>query len=258
MKLLVCVKRVPDAEALLDIAPDGRSVVVAPDGRRMNRFDVFAVEEALRIKTAFPGATVEAITVGPAGAADVLRRALAMGADGGIHILFKEGEADPLPAVVAALIAACVRDRGYDLILAGVMAEDDMQAQTGPLLAEGLGIPCATAVVAETLTPDGKQIRVERELEGGRRAALEMPLPALIAVQSGINRPRYPALSHVLRSRTQPLETVPAETLPVPFRRERILRLIRPESSGKALFLSGTAQEKANRLAELFRERALL
>ena len=85
-----------------------------------------------------------------------------------------------------------------------------------------------------------------------------MPLPALITVQSGINRPRYPALSHVLRARSQPLHTVPAGTLPAPPRRQRVVRLAWTEPSGKTLFLAGTPTEKAERLAALFREKALL
>ena len=257
MKILVCIKQVPDADAPIRIGADGRSFAVTGGAWRMNRFDEFAVEEALQIREAFPGTVVEALSVGPARASAVLRRALSLGADEAIHILW-EGEEEPLPGEVAALIAAYVRDRGYDLILAGVMAEDDMQAQTGPMLAERLGLPCATAVVAETIPPNGMTIRVERELEGGLREALEMPLPALLALQSGINRPRYPALSHVLRARTQPLMTVRAGDLPAPPRRERVVLLFLPAPGAKTLFLTGTPAEKAERLAELFREKALL
>lgn len=257
MKILVLIKQVPDAEAPLEIAAGGRSLVVAAGAWRMNGFDEFALEEALRIRSAFPGSRVEALTVGPLRAADVLRRALATGADGGIHIL-REDEEDPLPGEVSALAAAAVGDRGYEMILAGVMSEDTMQGQTGPMLAEWLKIPCATAVMEQRISPDAKTVRVEKELEAGLREALLMPLPALITVQSGINRPRYPALSHVLRSRQQPLEILRAEELPAPPRRERVVRIDRPEPSAKTVFLSGTPQEKAERLAELFREKGLL
>ena len=282
MKILVCIKQVPDAETQIRIAADGRSLLIGENDWRMNRFDEFAVEEALRIRESVPGSVVEAVSVGPARAAAVLRRALAMGADEALHIL-REEEEGPLPGDVAAWIAACIHGRGHDLILTGVMSEDAMHAQTGPILAERLGIPCATAVMAVRLCPETgalreenstspekrgievgrtcpqpRVIRVERELEGGLREALEMPLPALIAVQSGINRLRYPALSHVLRARSQPLLTVPVGTLPAPPRRERIVRLAWTEPSGKALFLTGTPAEKAERLAALFREKALL
>jgi electron transfer flavoprotein beta subunit len=272
LKILVCVKQVPDDEAPIGIAADGRSLAVRAGEWRMNRFDEFAVEEALRIRETAPGAIVETVTVGPARADAVCRRALAMGADEALHILCDEE--NPLPGDVAAWIAAAVCGRGHDLILAGVMSEDAMNAQTGPILAERLGIPCATAVIALSLRPatglsgekDGippasprpASVRVERELEGGFREALEMPLPALMTIQSGINRPRYPALSHVLRARSQPLLTVPAGELPAPPRRERVVGISWTEPSGKALFLAGAAAQKAERLAALFREKALL
>ena len=147
MKILVCVKQVPDAEMQIRIAAGGRHLLIGKNDWRMNRFDEFAVEEALRIRESVPGSVVEAVSVGPARAVAVLRRALAMGADEALHIL-REEEEDPLPGDVAAWIAACIHDRDYDLILAGVMSEDAMHAQTGPILAERLGIPCATAVMA--------------------------------------------------------------------------------------------------------------
>jgi electron transfer flavoprotein beta subunit len=256
VKILVCIKQVPDAEAHLRVSSDGLAVTVPDDAWRMNRPDECAVEEALRIKATFPGSVVEAISAGPARVTDVLRRALAMGADQGIHILHSGGR-DPLPGEVAALIAAVARKEPYGLILAGVMAEDTMQAQTGPMLAAYLGVPCATAVMAETILPDERTVRVERELEGGCRALLEMPLPALLTLQSGINRPRYPVLSHVLRSRRQTLTTLRAGDLPTAPPRERCIRIIVPEPAGKTLVLTGTPAAKAHRLAEIFRGKAL-
>jgi len=257
MKILVLVKQTPDAEADIRIAGDGESLLAPENGWRMNRFDEFAVEEALRIREALPGSSVDAISVGPARVSAVLRRALAMGADKAIHIL-PAGDQDLFPGDTASLLASFVRDCSYNLVVAGVMSDDAMHGQTGPILAELLGIPCATAVVEERISPENGRITVERELEGGLREGLELPLPALITVQSGINRPRYPALSHVLRSRSQPVLTVPAAALPEAPRRELLLGLFWPAPSGKALFLEGTAEQKAERLAEIFSERAFL
>jgi electron transfer flavoprotein beta subunit len=180
-----------------------------------------------------------------------------MGANEAIHIL-RAGRQDVFPGEVASLLASFARSRSYDLILSGAMSEDAMHGQTGPMLAEMLGISCATAVAAESVSPERDRITVERELEGGLREGLELPLPTLIAVQSGINRPRYPALSHVLRARSQPVLTIAADTLPEPPRRERLAGLSLPASSGKALFLEGTAEQTAQRLAEIFGERAFL
>jgi len=252
--MLVLVKQTPAAEAEIGISEDASAVLVGENCWRMNRFDEFALEEALRIREAFPGSSVEALSVGPPRVAAVLRRALAMGADEAIHIL-QEGNQYLFPDELAFLMASFARDNSFDLILAGVMSEDAMQGQTGPMLAEMLDIYCATAVVAQRVSPEKGRITVERELEGGVRERLELPLPALIAVQSGINIPRYPTLSHVLRSRSQLLLTIPAATLPP--RRERLSCLAWPAPSGKAFFLEGTPEGKAERLAEIFAGRAL-
>ncbi len=257
LKILVLVKQTPDAEADVRIADDGGALLVREKDWRMNRFDEFAVEEALRIREAFPGSSVDAVSVGPPRVVAVLRRALAMGVDEAFHVPY-EGYQDVFPGVTASLIAVFARNNSYDLILAGVMSEDAMHAQTGPMVAEMLGIPCATAVVAEKISGEGGLITVERELEGGLREGLELPLPALIAVQSGINRPRYPALSHVLRSRSQPVTTVYADALPEPARYEQLAGLAIPAPSGKGVFLAGTAAEKAERLAGIFAERAFV
>jgi electron transfer flavoprotein beta subunit len=178
-----------------------------------------------------------------------------MGMNEAFHIQY-EGYQDVFPGETALLIAAFARGRFYDLILAGVMSEDAMHGQTGPMVAELLDFSCAAAVVAEAVDPENNRITVERELEGGLREGLELPLPALIAVQSGINRPRYPALSHVLRSRSQPVLTVPSDSLAHPSRRERLVAIAPPTPSGKAVFLEGNAAKKAGRLAEIFTERA--
>jgi len=257
MKILVLVKQTPAAEAEIGISADGSSLLVGKNDWRMNRFDEFAVEEALKIRETFPGSSVDAVSVGPPRVAAVLRRALAMGADAAIHILHDE-KRELFPGDTASLLSSFAREGSYNLILAGVMSEDAMQGQTGPMLAELLGIPCATAVVAERISPGNGLITVERELEGGLREGLELHFPALLTVQSGINRPRYPALSHVLRSRSQPLLVIPADTLPGAPRRERLLGLAWPAPSEKALFLEGTAEKKAERLAAIFNERALL
>lgn len=255
LKILVLVKQTPDAEAEVRISDDGGALLVREKDWRMNRFDEFAVEEALRIREAFPGSSADAVSVGPPRVIAVLRRALAMGADEAFHVPC-EGYQDVFPGETASLIAGFAHNGAYDLILAGVMSEDAMHAQTGPMVAEMLGIPCATAVVAQKMPEEGGLIAVERELEGGIREGLELPLPALITVQSGINRPRYPVLSHVLRSRSQPVTTVCADALPEPARHERLAGLAIPAPSGKGVFLTGTTAEKAERLAEIFVERA--
>jgi len=264
LKVLVCIKQVPDMDAPAE--PDESGLGVTVGGRplwRMNRYDEYALEEALRIREARPGTAISAISVGPGRAAQVLKRALELGADEGIHIATDgapgretDGERMRPPLETAGLIASWARARRFDLILTGVLAEDDLFGQVGPLVAALLDVPCATSVMALQLLEN--RIRVERELEGGAREAFSILLPALVAVQSGINRPRYPALSHVLRARSQPLVKIRAEDLPRAAPRERILRLLVPEATPKGAILPGTPSEKADQLVLALHQRGLL
>jgi electron transfer flavoprotein beta subunit len=256
MKILVCVKQVPDSESVIEITASGEWIAEEGLVFRMNRFDAYAVEEALVIRDAFPGSTVTALTVGPKRAESTARRAMEMGADRGVRIpLETPGYASPM--AIASLIAAHARGEGYDLILCGAMAEDDMQAQVGPLLAEMLGIPSATSVIAAAVSGDAA-IRVEREIEGGAREAMELSLPALIAVQPGINRPRYPSLSNVLRAKAQPIAgetrdiTVDTDVL------ERLTRLRLPDRSSRCELLTGNAAGKAEALLAILSAKSLL
>ncbi len=260
LRILVCIKQVPDMDA--PVAPDESGLGAKVGGRpswRMNRYDEYAMEEALRIREARPGTTISALSVGPGRVAQVLKRALELGADEGIHVATDhatdDGRMRP-PLETAGLIACWARDRRFDLILAGTVAEDDLFGQVGPLVASLLDVPCATSAMALQLAEN--RIRVERELEGGAREAFSILLPALVSVQSGINRPRYPALSHVLRARSQPLVTIRAEDLPRTAPRERLLRLCAPDAAPKGAILTGTPSEKAERLARALHQRGLL
>jgi len=263
MRILVCIKQVPDDDA--PVAPDAHGTGWrAAEGAdwRINRYDEHALEEALRIREAVPATRIDAVTAGPPRIRTALRRALEMGADEGIHIL-SEDEPSPMPSETSVLLAAWAGGRGYDLILAGTLSEDDMHGQTGPMLAARLGWPWATSVIRLDILPEAEaaagcpSLRVEREMEGGRREILTIRLPALVAVQTGINRPRYPALSHVLRARSQAITEVPASTLPTPEVRERSLR-VSPPPAPSCCFLEGSPDEKARELLRILHDRSLL
>jgi len=260
MKMLVCVKQVPASSAGVfvensEIRTDARG----PRPWAMNRFDEFAVEEAVRIKESLPGTTVDVLSVGLASAVETVRRALGMGADIGTLVETAPGRWIP-PEATAALIACAARGKDYDLILAGVMSEDEGNGHAGPAAAELLGLPCATFVVSLAVAEDGKSIHVERELGGGIRECLAVELPALIAVQAGINRPRYPSLSNVLRAEKTEIEILPAGSL-LPLGFEEWTRLAGaeyPEKKTGALVLEGTREEKAARLFDILKEKHLL
>lgn len=255
MKILVCIKAVYGVDAVENGIPGPDFTPDEP--LKMNRFDEYAMEEALRIKAGIPGTTIDVVSLGPADALTVIRRAIGMGADNGIHIL---SDGNPLcsPDITAACIAAMARESGYDLIITGMMSEDLMQQQVGPMIAGMLGLPCATAVMREEPDPAGKTIDVERELEGGERELFRLTLPAVITVQSGINVPRYPSLSNMLRANRMEIETLAADTLQPGEARQAITELAEPKKTRAGRVLSGTLTEKADQLIEILRQSALI
>jgi electron transfer flavoprotein beta subunit len=260
MNILVCVKQVPESDTPIRI-DDGTGWIQTDEisGFRMNRLDEFAMEEAVLIKEALAHAhtIIDAVTVGPERSADVIRRSIGMGADSGIHIV-TESEQYQSSFEIAAWIAAYARSKPYDLLLTGAMSEDNMQGQVGPMLASRLALPWATSVIMQKIAADEKTVYVEREIEGGCRHALEMELPAVLTIQSGINRPRYPSLSNLLRANRLKLEKIQPGDLAQQTSPEILDRIAYPQKARAGKVLKGTAEEKATQLIRLLRERALL
>ena len=253
----MCVKQVPDSCDTLALDEQGRLSCLPSTVFRMNRFDEFALEEGLLIKERHAGTVVHALSVGPERVGVTIRRALEMGADHGIHIL------DPSvgyisPFAVASLIAAYARDKGYDLIMTGVMAEDDMACQTGQLIGALMEEPCATSVIKTKVLPEDGTIFADREIEGGRRLAVRFEMPAVLTIQPGINTPRYPSLSNVMRARTQRQEVIGSEDLPLPETRERLHGVRLPDSHSMGMFIEGSPREKARELLKVLHEKSLL
>lgn len=256
MRILVCCKQVAEPESLL-LDEQGRPDPGVPARTKLAEWDARALEEALVLKETRPGVEVWVATAGPAEADAVLQRALGMGADQAAHIL--AGDDPPLrPAAIATWLAEFARGRGFDLILCGVMSEDAMQGLVGPMLAESLGLPCATGAVSLVLSPDDTGMRVEREMEGGRRQAVSLPLPALVTVGASPRQPRYPSLSNLMRAKKAPRLRIEAQSLaPAPVREER-RGLSLPQRQRAGLRLGGGPAEKAAQLRAILQERSLL
>ena len=273
MKILVCVKQVPDPDhVIVKTGQDGQALVTGFSGYRINRFDEFAVEEALRIKEAMDNVTIDVLTVGPPRAEEVLKRAGGMGADRSVHIN-AQPDRYASPFITARLIADYAREKSYSLILTGAMSEDMMNGQVGPMVASFLDLPCATQVISrnfaaapssrvsavpdETDEPDA--IEVEREIEGGSREMLRIALPAVIAVQTGINEPRYPALSSLLRANKQKAEAIDAN-VPEAGRKnpDDMVGMAVPEKRRAGFCLEGSAAEKAEALLSMLRDKGIL
>jgi len=204
VNIAVCIKRVPDSETRVKIAPDGKSLDAAGVKFVLNPYDEFAVEEALRRKEQAGVGEVVVLSLGPAAAQETIRTALAMGADRGVLLQVERIPADGL--VVARALAAELKGGAFDLILFGKMAIDDYNHQVGPMVAELLGLPCITSVAHLELA-DGRGV-AEREIEGGIEVC-EFPLPAVLTIDKGLNEPRYPALKGIMAAKKKPMEVKP-------------------------------------------------
>jgi electron transfer flavoprotein beta subunit len=253
MKILVCIKEVPDTGSQITIDASGKWIDELKASFRINRYDEHALEEALKIRDSLTDIVVHGLTFGPPRAARVVRRALEMGADDGFHILSPDGFIDA--SSTAAAISAHAEVHSYDLILCGVMSEDCMQSQVGPMLAAMLDIPCITQTVSIRIDSEIKHATVERELSGSRRQTLKICLPCLLAVQSGINRPRYPSLSNVLRAKKQPIKTLEPVLNCKP---DDGVHLLYPDVSSTGTFIEGTTEDKAGRLVQILQEHSLI
>jgi len=188
MDIIVCIKRVPEtAEIDLQVDPSGKGIKTEGLVFAVNDWDNYAIEEAVRIKEKH-GGKVTAITVGPEESEDVLRRALALGADDAVMVNDPKTEGSDAYAT-ARVLAAAIKNIPYNIILTGALADDDGYAQVGASLAELLGIPHVTLVT--NMEIGDKRVKIKRELEGGLEEALDIETPAVFTIQSGINEPRY-------------------------------------------------------------------
>jgi electron transfer flavoprotein beta subunit len=258
MKLLVCVKQVPEPEAAITIDEASQWVTVGGTSAfRMNRFDECAVETAVQIKEQFPGTCIHVLSVGPERSEAVIRRAIGMGADHGTHIVTpSDGFVDP--SILAGWMATLSEASDADLIFCGAMSEDLMQGQVGPLLAECLSLPCATAVMHVEIMPAGQGVNVEREIEGGYREAVALQLPALLTIQTGINQPRYPSLSNLLRANKMALKILNADEMDSSRPLQTVKQVILPRKSREGVFLEGSTAQKAEQLIRLLSDRSFL
>jgi electron transfer flavoprotein beta subunit len=209
MKIVVCVKQVPDTETRVRISPEGNGIVETDVNWIVSPYDEFAIEEALKIKEA-KGGEVVLVTVGPERAQSALRTGLAMGADSAVHVKDPLLDAGDTLATARALAAALRTLQPVDLVLCGQQGVGGDNSQVPGLLAEMLDLPQVTVAVKIEIG-DGRA-KVEREIEGGREV-WETSLPAVVSAQKGLNEPRYASLKGIMAAKKKPLSVVDAAAL---------------------------------------------
>ncbi len=250
MKILVCMKQVPQKDAPLKLNESG-TWIREEVSYEINEPDAYALEEALRQKEKH-GGEVAVITAGPARAQQVLREALAKGADRAIHL--EDNAFVGLDALsTARALATAIKEEQFDLIFTGLQSDDYGFAQTGVILAELMGWPHATIIMQIEKSDSG--IRVKRELEAGYFQFVDMPIPAVLTIQSGINKLRYATLIGIKQAKNKPLRKVTlAEVQPaIGSNLQKIERIYIPQKTKKTEYLEGPPGEIAKQLVDKLR-----
>jgi electron transfer flavoprotein beta subunit len=251
VKIAVCIKQVPTREWQPRLRDDKTWIREQDVSYEMNEPDAYALEEALRLREKHGGEVV-VCSAGPVRVQQVIREALARGADRAIHV-----EDDSLAAadafVSADALASAMADEKFDLVLTGLQSDDQGHGQTGVILAERLGLPHAT-IIMEVQAEQAGTVRVKRELEGGWFQWVKMPLPAVLTIQSGINQLRYATLKGIMAAKKKEIRK--AAAAPGAAARQKILSLYVPEKAKKTRLISGSPAEAAKELVRLLREEA--
>jgi len=257
MKIAVCIKQVPTREWHPRLNDAGTWIREQDASYELNEPDAYALEEALRLREKHGGEVV-VCAAGPARVQQVIREALARGADRAIHVEDDSlGAADA--AVTSAALASAMLDERFDLVLTGLQSDDQGHAQVGVMLAERLQIPHSTIIMEvqiETPPHDSEQgrVRVKRELEGGWFQWIAMPLPALLTIQSGINQLRYATLRGIMAAKKKEIRKTP---LPAGLAlSQQIVSLSLPTRSKQTEMIAGSPPEAAKELVRRLREEA--
>lgn len=259
MNIVVLVKQVADTNSIIQIADDGISINSQEINWIMNPYDELAVEEALRIKET-QGGFVTAVTMGPERAKRVIRTALGMGADRGIHIwdqAFEDGDS----LATAKILTAALKTLSYDLIIAGPRGVDEDHYQVGVAVSQYLDIPLIPFVVEQNIS--SKNITCKCTVDDGF-AVIETTLPALLTTQRSLNEPRYVSLPNIMKAKKKPLEVMNLADLGIDSQKvgsagkkvEVISTMLPPERSAIRMIPGDSPQEKAAELVRILRDEA--
>ena len=253
MKIAVCIKQVVTREWQLRVNDQKTWIRDQDASFELNEPDAYALEEGLRLKEKHGGEVV-AISMGPERAKQTIKEALAKGADRGIHVSDDHFyKLDPLGS--ARSMAAALKAENFDLILTGLQSDDQGFGQTGVLLAELLGRPHATIIMAIEVTDS--RMKLKRELEAGWFLWVELPLPAVLSIQSGINKPRYATLKGIMAAKKKEITTVQRASLGVPDApTQHVERIYVPHKAKQTEFITGQPKEIAAKLVEKLKHEA--
>lgn len=256
MKILVCIKQVPDMESRFKENAGKTWYEDTNLAWRMNEYDEYAVEQAVQLKEQLGDAPeVTVLCIGPERVGETIKKALAMGCDRGVHIQ------DPAPQTkdpwqIASVIASYAKGKEFDIIFTGMQSQDRGSSQVGVIVAELLGYPCATTLVG--FSYDNGCITARRELEGGMKGVVKLSTPALVTCQLGLNIPRYPTLPNIMKAKKKEVEAIAVTDL---LKEESLANTIsfhHPAKKGCGMVIEGEVGPLVEQLVEILKEKTVV
>ena len=256
MKIVVCLKQVPARDSLLRLNASGTWIEERDISFEVNEPDIYALEEALRLKES-QGGEVVICSLGPARAQQAIKEALAKGADRALHL--DDAAFGGLDSYgIARVMARALEPEKPDLIVTGLQSDDLGFAQVGVIIAEFLGLPHSTIIMQ--IEVQASTMKVKRELEAGWFQWIEMPLPAVLTIQSGINKPRYATLKGIMAAKSKPIKKLGAAELGLTTEdlapRQKISKVYVPVKRADTEFFEGSPKEIAARLVDKLKNEA--
>ena len=253
MKLLVCIKQVPDLESRFKPNAEGLWFNETDLAWRMNEYDEYAVEQAVRLREQLgEGAELTVLSIGPDRVVEAIKKALAMGADKAVHVQ-DPAVAGKDPWQVASIIAAYAKGEGFDIIFTGLQSQDRGSAQVGVSVAEQLGYACSTTLVG--FEYDSGTIIAKRELEGGLKGVVKLKTPALVTCQLGLNVPRYPTLPNIMKAKKKEIAQIAVADLLVEEPVAATVSFHAPARKGGGIVLEGALEDLVDRLMGILNEK---
>jgi electron transfer flavoprotein beta subunit len=252
MKILICIKQVPDMESRFKLNAAGTWYSEQDLAWRMNEYDEYAVEQAVQLREQLGEAEVVVLSVGPDRVKETMKKALAMGADRGVHVQ-DDASYEKDPFQIASVIAAYAGTQSFDVIFTGMQSQDRGSGQVGVILAGILGLPAVTTIVG--FEYDGGKATVRRELEGGLKAVVKVSFPALLTCQLGLNTPRYPTLPNIMKAKKKELVSLPVADLLKVGALTTTAAARFQEKKGGGLILEGDVGELAEKLVAILKEK---
>jgi electron transfer flavoprotein beta subunit len=252
MKILVCIKQVPDMESKFKVDASGTWYAKTDLAWRMNEYDEYAVEQAVQLKEQVKDADLTVLCIGSDQVKETMKKALAMGCDRGAHIA-DDNASGKEPFEIAGIIAEYAKGKNFDLIFTGMQSQDRGSGQVGVLVAEMLGLPSVSTVVH--FAYEGGSVVAKRELEGGIKACVKVQAPVVITCQLGMNTPRYPTLPNIMKAKKKELLSTQVQELLKVDARQETARMYFPEKKGGGLVLEGDMAEMADKLIKILKEK---